>query len=206
MKNKKIIRFVESLIMLPLATMGMPSGLLNPMDIMQVPQSVFIQKENIETSGFLAFNQVMDSKELTKKQAYADAIDAYYAKYNLPLEGMGMKMVEAAEEHGLPDWRLLPAIGMQESTGGKFACNYNPFGWASCEVEFNSFEEAIDTVAWNLGGNNPNTAQYYQGEDTEGILGVYNPPHIAPKYVPEVMNIMDDIGELELEVASTQTS
>ena len=36
----------------------------------------------------------------------------------MPLFGMGMKMCKEAEKNEL-DWRLLPAIAVRESTGGK---------------------------------------------------------------------------------------
>ncbi len=124
----------------------------------------------------------------------------------MPLYGYGAKMIEEANKNDL-DWRLLPAIAVRESTGGKFACKkvkFNPFGWGSCKIGFNSYDNAIETVAKNLGGNNPRTKMHYEDKTTEEILKAYNPPSIVPKYVPQVLKIMEnigksDLGEVELE-------
>ena len=122
----------------------------------------------------------------------------------MPLEGMGKKMVEESIKNDL-DWRLLAAISVRESTGGKFDCvkvSYNPFGWGSCKIGFDSNEDAIETVAKNLGGNNPNTARHYSGKTTREILKAYNPPSIVPKYVDQVISIMNEIGDKDLVVGN----
>ena len=126
----------------------------------------------------------------------------------MPLEGTGMKMVEEAIKNEL-DWRLLPAIAVRESTGGKFACkkvSNSAFGWGSCKINFKSNDEAIEIVAKNLGGNNPKTARHYDEKDTVGILKAYNPPSIVPKYAEQVMSIMDKIGTVEMTTTKTLAS
>jgi len=162
-------------------------------------QTVFIQKENIEANGILAFNQVVDQKA-EDQRAKANAIDSYFESRDMPLSGMGMKMVIEAEKNGL-DWRLLAAIAVRESTGGKFDCKKvenNPFGWGSCKIGFDSNEEAIETVAMNLGGNNPNTEKHYDNKTTKQILRAYNPPSIVPRYAEQVISIMNAIGDEDL--------
>jgi len=114
-------------------------------------------------------------------------------------------MVEEAEKNGI-DWRLLPAIAVRESTGGKHACKKvknSFFGWGSCKINFKSTEEAIEVVAKNLGGNNPNTDHHYAGKTTKEILQKYNPPSVVPRYAEQVMNIMDTIGEADLGVENS---
>ena len=108
----------------------------------------------------------------------------------MPLAGYGAKMVEEAEENGL-DWRLLPAVALRESSGGKKACDHNPFGWASCRVDFKDTNEAIEVVARNLGGKNPKTADYYKG-DTRSKLQSYNGT-VVPGYPDQVLRIMEKI-------------
>lgn len=130
----------------------------------------------------------------------ADAIDAYFAEHDMPLLGQGMKMVQEAELNGL-DWRLLPAIAVRESSGGKNACKNNPFGWGSCKINFNSVEEAIETVAMNLGGNNPKTARHYDNKTVKQILRAYNPPSIVLRYAEQVMAIMKSIGPADMAAA-----
>ena len=135
-------------------------------------------------------------------QIKADAIDSYFKVRGLPFASLGMKMVLEAEKNNL-DWRLLPAIAMRESTGGKFDCkkaDFNAFGWGSCKIGFKSHEEAIEVVAKNLGGNNPNTARHYDNKTTMQILRAYNPPSIVKRYAEQVMAIMDAIGEADKEI------
>lgn len=123
-----------------------------------------------------------------------DDIDEYFAARHMPLAGSGAVMVAAADENGI-DWRLLPAIAVQESTGGKKACGPNPFGWASCRRTFSSIEEAIATVARHLGGNATSTRRYYADRTTAQKLEVYNPRSIAPDYPEEVAAIMAEIDQ-----------
>lgn len=120
-----------------------------------------------------------------------ELIDNYFGKRNMPLAGTGKVMVEAAEKYGI-DWRLLPAIAVRESSGGKEACGKNPFGWGSCQKgigTFTSWAAAIDTVAKALG-----TGKYYAGKTLRQKLETYNPPSIVPAYADEVMAIMESIG------------
>ena len=206
MKNNNLIRFVQSLVLLPVMTMsiGFPS-------IQDIGNSnVLVQKVNIEASGVIAANQAIVSQvdqlnpEVDAKaqilKVEADAIDAYFAAHNMPLEGTGMKMATIADQNDL-DWRLLPAIAVRESTGGKSACTkvgHNFFGWASCKVGFKSDEEAIETVAKNLSGNNPKTAHHYDNKTVKEILHAYNPPSIVPRYAEQVMSIMNTIGDADV--------
>jgi hypothetical protein len=207
MKKNNLIRFVQSLVLLPVITMSFPfSGIQS----IETSQNILVKKVNIEANGTLALNQAidpavsakadLDAQILKIRAEKAGAIDAYFAEHDMPLEGMGMKMVEEAEKNDL-DWRLLPAIAVRESTGGKFDCKKaenNPFGWGSCKISFKSEEEAIETVAINLGGNNSNTAHHYDNKTVKEILQAYNPPSIVPKYANQVMSIMDKIGDADM--------
>jgi hypothetical protein len=207
MQNKKLIRFVESFLLLPIVTVSMPLGIFsNPKvdtETIQIPQIVLAQQENIEAiNGLLAFNQELDRKaEILRTQA--EAIDAYYRKYNMPLEGTGMIMAKAAQENGL-DWRLLPAISVIESTGGIHACKnatHSFMGWGSCKINFNSDKEAIEIIAQNLGGNDPDTDHHYAGKSVKEILQKYNPPSIVPNYANKVMKVMKKFGPDPVEVS-----
>jgi len=162
-------------------------------------QTELSQKLNTEALDLLSFNQEADQAAdiLNKK---AEAIDAYFREHDMPLQGKGLKMAQEAEKNDL-DWRILAAIAVRESTGGKFDCKRvenNPFGWGSCRIGFDSLDKAIETVGRNLGGNNPNTAHHYDGKTTEQILKKYNPPSIVKNYAKQVMAIMDEIGDLEM--------
>lgn len=142
---------------------------------------------------------VQDKALQQEREEKAAKIDAYFEKGNMPLAGYGMKMVLEAEEHEL-DWRLIPAIAVRESTGGLHACkkaSFNPFGWSSCKTGFKSYDHAIEVIAKNLGGDNSNTATYYDNKSVEQILKAYNPPSVVPTYSKEVMAIMNKIGETQ---------
>lgn len=201
MQNKKIIRIVESFVVLPIITMSVPAGSIpNPvLNITQAPYSVFSEKQNIEAKDLFTSNSVEDPKA-KMFEAQGQAIDAYYKKYNMPLIGTGKKMAEEAYKNSL-DYRLLPAISVQESTGGKFACKtvkFNAFGWHSCRRGFESYDKAIEIISLNLGGGHEGTAKYYDNKTIIEILHAYNPPTIAPNYAKEVMRIMDNIGAPDL--------
>ncbi len=164
-----------------------------PTDKISIQSIMDGQKENTE----------LTKEEIARKEK-ADKIDAYFRERGLPLAGHGMGMVLAAEKYGL-DWKIIPAIAMKETTGGKFACpatykrtrdigyTYNVFGWGSCTIKFKSYEDAFDTVAKNLTGNNPATASYYTGKNTIGILESYNPRWVVPDYPERVVAIMKSI-------------
>lgn len=128
----------------------------------------------------------------------AEAINSFFKERKMPMHGTGMTFVLVAEKYGL-DWRLLPAISIRESSGGKQACGYNAFGWGSCKLghNFNSYEEAIESLGRNLGGANKNTSKYYAGKSTEEKLYYYN-GSVEPPYSGEVLAIMDMTAD-ELE-------
>ncbi len=118
-------------------------------------------------------------------------IDAYFEKHGAPIAGHGETFVQAADECDM-DWRLLPAIAMRESTGGKRMQLNNPFGWGSARIPFQSIDEAILGVGKNLCGNRTSTAKWYSTTSTYKKLYFYNGT-VLPSYPAEVMWIMDQI-------------
>jgi hypothetical protein len=140
----------------------------------------------------------------------AQIIDKYYRDNGMPLEGYGKEMALAAQKYKL-DWRLLPAITVQESSGGKRMYRQNPFGWAIYGDRVNGYSQmayfeggvsdAIKCVAWNLAGENPKTAKYYSSPDISQKLKNYNP---NPAYPPKIFKIMEDIKNSGLLQASVQ--
>lgn len=123
------------------------------------------------------------------RQQKADALDSFFHDRSMPLEGTGMTFVLVAEKYGL-DWRLLPAISIRESSGGKAACGHNPFGWGSCKLNnFGSYEQSIEALGKNLGGANPKTSRYYADKSTKEKLYYYNGT-VVPEYPDEVVAIM----------------
>lgn len=145
---------------------------------------------------FMIALPVPDIDSEAEKDTRAERVDSYFITRNMPLAGYGKKFIEEADENGI-DWRLLPAISVKEQSGGlrkPYNCpgkkiNYNWFGWASAKICFKSIDEAIETVAKNLGGNNPKTHSYYKG-DTRAKLQSYNGT-VDPKYPSAVIQIME---------------
>lgn len=195
--------------MLPILTLSVPvpGNIVNSPSVNNAPQIVSLQ-QNIAFSDLFAKDEasVID-KEAEIRKLRAEAIDGYYKERDMPLEGYGMKMVLEAEKNDL-DWRLLPAISVRESTGGKQACKkvkFSAFGWGSCKINFKSYDESIEVIARNLGGNNPKTAHHYDDKTTAEILRAYNPPSIVKDYVPQVLKIMESIGDKDLGEEVTKT-
>jgi hypothetical protein len=166
---------------------------------------------SIDTAGMqskvLAISSQSNTEEIqasTQEQITmrlrADKIDAYFRDRNMPLEGYGMKMVQVAEENNI-DWRLLPAISVIETTGGKNICKSkeganNPFGYGSCKIAFDNINESIEIVGRNLGGNNPRTASYYKNKDLDGVLKSYN--SVIPTYNKKIRSVMDRIENYDI--------
>lgn len=209
MTNKTWVRFVHSLVLLPFLT-SMPIGNVKDTNIItDKPLTLSIQLNN-SSSNLFALNQAEDEEKekeliLSKK---AEIIDNYYKTRNMPLYGYGRKMVEEAEKNDL-DWRLIPAISVIETTGGRHLCKNpkagnNPFGWGSCRIGFKSFDEAIEKIALNLGGNNPKTAHHYDGKTTLEIINKYNPPSIVPDYSKKIFKVMNTLGDEIVIIEDTE--
>ncbi|MEA3399337.1 MAG: hypothetical protein U9R00_02375 [Patescibacteria group bacterium] len=184
MSKRKRIQFLQSIITIPLFATSFQMTALPSVGIANL----------IEVSA-------ITTQEMDINQERVEKIDQYFESKNLPLAGYGQKFVKEAIKNEI-DWRLLPAIAMRESTGGKFICKSekgknNSFGWGSCKIAFESIDESIEIVAKNLGGNNPNTTHYYKDKSAEQILKTYNPDHIVNGYSKQVMRIMETIGSME---------
>jgi len=185
MNKKEITRYLQSIIAIPMLAMSIPLT-----GISSIP-SLALATNNVPSEE----NSVIITQEEVARKEKADAIDAYFAEHDAPLKGYGEKFVLEAEKNDL-DWRLLPAIAMRESTGGKHACKRVPnsvFGYGSCKISFKSIGESIEIVAHSLGGNNPNTARHYDGKTTTQILKKYN--SVIPGYSNQVIKIMKAISD-----------
>lgn len=95
-------------------------------------------------------DQQLVTDEVGKTDARAQIIEHFFQNHGSPLAQFGDVFVQVAEENKL-DHRLLPAIAMQESNGGKRVPEgtNNPFGfgiYGSKKLHFDSWEDAIQTV------------------------------------------------------------
>lgn len=191
--NTTIQKTVRALAIFPLFAVANPSAIITDTKV-QTPTFATVVSINAPRGIFAQAEATPAPKEVDTR---AQRIEAYFGKWNLPLAEHSEFLVEMADKYNL-DWRLLPAIGMRETTGGKFACYNNPFGWGSCKIKFDTFEEAIETLARNLAGENPRTEMYYKDKTTEEKLHFYNGT-VIKTYVREVVKIMDRIESQSLE-------
>lgn len=108
---------------------------------------------------------VYESPNFTKK---VTAVRSFLNSYNAPIAKNAEDFVRAAEMYGI-DYRLLPAISIIESGGGKKVFKpYNPFGWGT--RGYKSFTSAIYDVSRGM-------SVYYS-------KGLVQPEQIAQKYNP----------------------
>ncbi len=102
-------------------------------------------------------------------------LKAFFRHYDSPLYDEAEFIVMVSDENGL-DFRLIPAISMQESTACKFIPenSHNCWGWGiygNKITRFESYQEAIDTIAKGLKKN------YID-------KGLTSPEQIMAKYTP----------------------
>ena len=114
-----------------------------------------------------------------KKASLPQIIEDFLKSYKSPLSPYSKNFIEVADKYNL-NWRLLPAIAMQESGGGKkvIADSYNPFGYGiygKLVTRFQSWEAAIERVGRGLREDYLN-----QGLKTPyQIMTKYTPPSLA---------------------------
>jgi hypothetical protein len=119
-------------------------------------------------SGTLKANFVSQDARLT-------AVQSFFKKYNSELLPYAEEVITAADKYNL-DYRLVPAIAMQESTLCKKAPkdSYNCWGfgiYAKKITKFDNYYDAIDTVTKTL-------AIQYKAK------GLETPEQIMSKYTP----------------------
>ncbi len=125
-----------------------------------------------DQNGTLA-SEIADNKQ-HDLEVEAAKVQVYFTKYKLPYAKYAMKLVTEADKNNLPPYTLA-ALSFVESTGGKYACGLNGFGWKSCKgSNFKSVDEAIETVAAALGENSDGTRHYYEGKTDEEKWETYN--------------------------------
>src|SRR3989344_3872467 len=118
------------------------------------------------------------SQEVQKVDGRAKIIEDFFEYYNSPLASLAQTFINVADKYQL-DWRLLPAISMQESNGGKriIPSSKNPFGYGiygDKVLKFANFDEAIERVGKGL------KEDYIdQGLKTPNqIMAKYTPPSL----------------------------
>jgi len=179
MQRKKITRLVFSTIFVGGVFFAVAGFVLFSWLATQGEEHVAIlQSMAIYTSGVSSelevtippkyIEEAVDPRNTEKFKKKVTAVKAFFSSYGAPLAANAEDFVRAADTYGI-DYRLLPAISIVESTGGKKLFRaYNPFGWG--RSGYASFKAAIYDVARGM-------SNYYAG-------GLRTPQKIAYRYNP----------------------
>lgn len=130
---------------------------------------------NISYAAALAESQNVLGDSVSPQDARVAVVSDFFKKYNSDLLPYAQNVVSSADKYGL-DYRLIPAIAMQESNLCKKAPknSYNCWGfgiYGKNVTKFSSYPEAIDTVTKTL------VKQYKEN-------GLETPEQIMAKYTP----------------------
>lgn len=133
------------------------------------------QIQNFKLYAALPATEGFISDEISHADGRAKIIENFFNAYKAPLSEQSKTFIKVADKYQL-DYRMLPAIAMQESNGGKKVIknSFNPFGYGiygGLVVRFNSWEEAIERVGRALREDYLNN-------------GLKNPTQIMAKYTP----------------------
>jgi len=143
------------------------------------PQVVDSQNQNFKLYSALPAGNNQIFQQVDYLDARSILVRNFFKKYNSPLQDLNTQFIEVADKYEL-DFRLLPAIAMQESLGGKKVIkdSYNPFGYGiygNLVIKFASWEEAVEKVGKALKQDYLN-----QGLNTpDKIMAKYTPPSLA---------------------------
>lgn len=139
------------------------------------PVSVFGASDTqISYAAIPEFSRITQ-EDIIAKDSRVEMVRQFFARYDSPLEPYARDVVEAADEFGL-DFRLIPAIAMQEST----LCKRIPLDSHNCwgfgiyggkVTRFENYSEAIHTITKTL-------AVKYKKD------GLHTPEEIMQRYTP----------------------
>ena len=161
--------------------------------------TVSFKLQNDSANAALAVGSVSVANTVTaevklEEDNRVENLRTYLESKNSPLAENAETFVEIADEYGL-DYRFLPAIAGIESNFGRAQLDnsYNPFGWGGGYIYFESFDEAIKTVGFEL----------YErcvklGADTPAEIGPsYCPPNYF-RWIASVENFMSEIKNTKI--------
>jgi hypothetical protein len=112
--------------------------------------------ELADHSATLVFFSPQPKEFLTENDLLfkAKALEEVLSLYQSPLKNETENFIKICQKYNLNCY-LLPAIAGLESSFGQFIYpnSYNPFGWGGGYIIFNSWSDAIETVAKGLRNN-----------------------------------------------------
>ena len=160
----------------------------------------FQQNQNFFSSNskqLVSYAAIPTSEELfehsiIQADSRVETIHDFLASYNSPLTPFSQNIVDSADKYNL-DFRLLPAIAMQESTVCKkiISDSHNCWGWGiygKKVTKFESFEQAIETISKALSNEYKNKGL----ETLSEIQSKYNPSNTSD-WQSSVAQFMDQL-------------
>lgn len=135
--------------------------------------------QNFKLYAALPNEEANISQDIISADGRAKIIDNFFKRYKSSLADLGPVFIQVSDKYQL-DYRLLPAIAMQESNGAKKMIDgsYNPFGYGiygTLVVKFRSWDEAIERVGKAI-------REDYLNQ------GLKTPYQIMTKYTPPSLN------------------
>lgn len=142
---------------------------------------LFLYEPIATTPSISAGSSAVFKEQEAKIPEQVISIQRFFQSYNSVLSDYAQEFYDVSESEGL-DYRLLPAIAMVESTGGKntpSCAPYNPFGWSSTTspcgfYRFSNFGEAIETVGRGISKNGAYN-RFKQSKEIGVLAEIYNP-------------------------------
>ena len=151
--------------------------------------------QNFKLYAALPEDSTVQSEDITVKDGRVKIIEDFFKERKAPLADYAGAFVLVSDKYNL-DWRLLPAIAMQESSGGRIVINnsHNAFGYGiygSSVLKFPSWEDGIERVGKALREDYLN-----EGLTTpQTIMAKYTPPSLEKDgaWAKAVSSFMEDL-------------
>lgn len=143
------------------------------------PKIVSQTDQNFQLYASIPKNNSQISEIIITSDARPKLIENFFGDYKSPLVDFSSLFVTVSDKYGL-DYKLLPAIAMQESKGGQkvISDSYNPFGYGiygNLVLKFASWEEAIERVGKALRQDYLNAGLQTPSQ----IMAKYTPPSLS---------------------------
>ncbi|MDO8573122.1 MAG: hypothetical protein Q7R77_00005 [Candidatus Daviesbacteria bacterium] len=140
---------------------------------------VYPAAQNFKLYAALPSTETSISDDIGFADGRAKIIEDFFSTRKSPLADYSSNFIQVADKYQL-DFRLLPAIAMQESNGGKKVIkeSFNPFGYGiygKLVTRFNSWDEAIERVGRALREDYLNKGL----KTPDQIMAKYTPPSLA---------------------------
>lgn len=165
--------------------------------LLEIPKSKAEAEENANLPNLSSPPSTGNfSHAIEAKDGRAQIVENFLRSKKSPLYPYSSYMVQVADQYGI-DFRLLSAIAMKESGGGRAIPenSYNAWGWGiwdeNSNLGFASWQEGIQKVAKGL------KEEYYnKGHRTpEQIMQKYTPPslEIGGPWARDVQQYLDEM-------------